>query len=146
MPTTTRLVAALLMAVLGWAAAMLALRYLPQGQTEMKVAAYSAGIGALVGWFWTGARVESGRQSAVGAGFVGSVILVLWDLIAFAGNQMLERAVKVQYDGPVDAIQGWISLALENARDMAKVDVLLLLAVGGVLIGGLSGWVSRRFR
>lgn len=146
MPTSTRLVAALLMAALGWAAAILALRYLPQGQAEMRIAGWSAGIGALVGWFWTGVRVERGRQSAVGAGFVGAVLLVLWDLVAFSGNQMLERAVKVQYDGPVDAMQGWVWLILENAGDMAKVDVLLLLAVGGVLIGAVSGWVSRRFR
>lgn len=146
MPTTTKLVAALLMAGLGWIAATLAIAYLPDGSSPGLAQPITAVIGLGVGWFYTGPRVEAGRHTALGIGVIGAAILLFWSVLGFAGYEMLQRALKVQYNGPMRALQDMLSLAVEYLREQVKIDVILALALGGAIVGGISGWVARRFR
>lgn len=147
MPTTTRLVAAILTAALGWGAGFLSIPYMPEGQQLGLFLPISAGFGALIGWFWTGKKIELGLGKPLGLGFIGSVLLVFWVLMAFSLTEMLRRSSHVRYDGPVEALQDMITVAIEYFRDLVlQPDVLGVLVVGGLLIGAICGWVSRRFR
>lgn len=146
MPTTTKLVAAVLTGIIGFLAASLAITYLQEGGSPGMVQPVSAVIGFLVGWFYTGPRVELTPQKALGTGFVGSVLLLFWVLLAFAGYEMLQRAFKVQYDGPVKALQDVVSVSVDYLGELVQLDVLLLLAVGGVMIGAIARWTARHYR
>lgn len=146
MPTTTRLVAAVLLAALGWGAAWLAIPYLPEGKPAGMFAPISAGVGALVGWIWTGRKIEAGTGRPLGLGFVGAVLLLFWVLFIFSGYEMLRRSSNLRYDGPVEAVQDMVAVALDYLRTMGQPEVLGALALGGLAVGVVSGWVARRFR
>lgn len=146
MPTTTRLVAALLMAALGWGVALLAIPYLPEGKPPGMFAPVSAAFGALVGWTWTGPKVEARVGRPLGLGFVGAVLLLLYVLVAFSGYEMLNRSSKLRYGGPVEALQDMVAVGIDYLRTMGQPEVLGALALGGLVAGAISGWVARRFR
>lgn len=146
MPTTTRLVAAALMAALGWFVAVLTVPYLPEGQPVGLFAPIAAVTGAFVGWLWTGRKIETGGGRPIGIGFAGSLLLLFWVLFIFSGYEMLRRATRVHYDGPVEAIQDVFAIGIDYMRDVGRPDVLGALALGGIVIGVISGWVARRFR
>lgn len=147
MPTTARLVAAVLMAILGWVAASMAVQYAPDGVPTGVVAPVSAAWGVLIGWVWTGGRLQAGQGKAVGYGFMGAVLMVFWVVLSFSLLQMLGRAVRVRYHGdPVAAVQDMMAISVDYLRLLAHADVLGVLAVGGILIGAITGWAARRFR
>jgi hypothetical protein len=146
MPTTTRLVAALLMAALGWVVSQLAIPYLPEGKAVGQFGPVSALIGLLVGWLWTGSKVEARTGRPMGLGFIGSVLLLFWVLFAFSGYEMLQRSTNLRYGGPVEAVQDMVAIAIAYLRDVGQIDVMGVLAAGGIVIGAISGWVARRYR
>jgi len=146
MPTTTRLVAAVLMAALGWGVAWLAAPYLPAGKPVGMFAPVSAGFGALVGWAWTGRKIEAGAGRPFGIGFVGAALMLFWVLFIFSGYEMLRRSSNLRYDGPVAALQDMVAVALAYLPIVGQPEVLGALALGGLAIGAVAGWVARRFR
>jgi hypothetical protein len=146
MPTTARLVAAVLMAALGWGISVLSVSYLPDGQPVGLFAPISAAWGAVVGWTWTGGKIQNGSGRPVGIGLAGVAILVFWVSLSFSLYEMVRQAVRVRYDGPVEALEDMFKIAIDYLRDQAQPDIILALLVGGVVIGFITGWTARRFR
>lgn len=146
MPTTTRLVAAILMAALGGVVATLAIPFLPEGQPAGQLQPVSALFGMVVGWFWTGPRVESRTGHPVGLGFAGAVLHLLAVVFAFALYEMLDRSTNLRYGGPVAAVQDMVAVGVGYLRTMAQLEVMGTLAVGGIVVGLVCGWTARRFR
>ncbi|GKY89822.1 hypothetical protein STA1M1_36910 [Sinisalibacter aestuarii] len=146
MPTTARLVAAVLMAALGWGVATLATAYLPEGQPVGLFAPVMALWGVIVGWIWTGRKIQEGSGKPLGVGLVGAALLVFWVLLSFAGFEMVRRATRVRYGGPVEALEDMMKIAMEYVRDQMQPDVIGALVIGGALAGVLTAWVARRFR
>lgn len=146
MPTTSRLVAALFMAGLAWIVARNGLAYVPEGKPVGLFAPISAAIGAIIGWFWTGRQIEKGAGSGVNIGFVGAVIVLFWVVVVFSGYEMLQRALRLRYHGPMEGLEDMIRIALDYLRDQARLDVMGLLGLGGVVVGVIVQWVARRFR
>jgi hypothetical protein len=146
MPTTARLVAALLMAALGWLVAVLAVAYLPEGQPVGSFAPIAAGWGLVVGWVWTGTRIQTGVGNPLGTGLIGVVIWVFWMLLSFSGYEMIRRATRVRYDGPVEGLEDMMSISVEYLRDQGQPDIIAALVIGGAATGVITAWVARRFR
>lgn len=146
MPTTARLVAALLLAALGWGAAMLAMKYMPEGMPVGMLSPVSAAWGAVIGWVWLGRKVEHGRSGAIGLGIAAVTLAVIAVLLTFSLYEMLHRAMRVRYHGPVEGLQDMVAIAVGYGRDVAKPDVILAIFLGGAVIGAIAGWVARRYR
>lgn len=146
MPTTARLVAAILMAALGWLAAELVKPYLPEAQPVGLFSPISAGIGVLVGWTFTGRRLQAGTGTAAGIGLAGAALLVFWVTLIFAGYEMTRRSLRVIYDGSVEALQDMVEIAVDDLKMAAQIDVVLGLVLGGLAVGAITQWVARRFR
>lgn len=146
MPTTARLVAALLMAALGFFLAELVKPYLPPEQPVGWLSPLSAAVGAVVGWFYTGKKLQLGVGTPAGMGIVGVVLTILWVTLLFAMYQMYLRSGRLMYDGPTEAVLDTIDIGIGYLKTAGELDVIISALVGGISVGMITGWVARRFR
>lgn len=146
MPTTARLVAALLLAALGWFTADLVKPYLPEAQPVGLFSPISALVGLGVGWIFTGKKLHGGEGSAVGIGLSSALLLVFWVAFIFSGYEMLQKALRKSYDGPTDAAVDTFAIILDQLKTAAQPDVIAAIVVGGVVAGALTRWTAARFR
>lgn len=145
MPTAPKLVAALWYALVAWFAAQLVTQYLPEGSQVGQFALISAAFGFLVGWTFSGARAGDTMRAALGYGITSAAILALYCVFYFSFEEMLHRAVKKRYDGPMHAVVSHFDLMRENALFLIKPDVFLTLIVGGLFGGWLTEKVGRKW-
>lgn len=146
MPTTARLVAALLLAALGWFTADLVKPYLPEAQPVGLFSPISALVGLGVGWIFTGKKLHGGEGSAVGIGLSSALLLVFWVAFIFSGYEMLQKALRKSYDGPTEAAVDTFAIILDQLKTAAQPDVIAAIVVGGVVAGALTRWTAARFR
>lgn len=146
MPTSARLVGAILLAALGWLGAELVKPYLPEAQPVGWFSPVAAAVGVVVGWSFTGRRLDAGNGTAMGIGLTSAALLALAVVLGFSGYEMVRRSLRVAYDGPVEALQDLVDIALAHLAVAAQPDVALALVAGGLLVGAITQWVARRFR
>jgi len=146
MPTMARLVAALLLAALGWFTADLVKPYLPEARPVGLFSPISAAIGFGVGWIFTGRKLHGGAGSAAGIGLSSAALLVFWVIFVFAGYDMLQRALRKSYDGPMEGLVDVFAIGLDHAILAAQVEVIAVLVLGGLVVGTVTQWVAARFR
>lgn len=147
MPTTARLVGAVLLAILGAVAANQSKVYLPDGTPPGMLVPFSAAVGAVLGWVFTGRHLDRGRGSAIAVGLGSAALLTFWVMFLFAGVEMVNRATRLSYGGsPTAALQDVFAIMMDYGRDMLQFDVALILILGGIIVGGITAWVGRRYR
>lgn len=146
MPTMGRLVAALLLAALGWFSADLVKPYLPEAQPVGLFSPISAAVGLLVGWLFAGRKLHGGAGSVFGIGLSSAALLALWVAFIFSGHEMLRRALRKAYDGPTEAAVDVFGIMVDQARVAAQPEVFLALVVGGLVAAWLTKWVAARYR
>lgn len=146
MPTTAKLVAAVLFALIGWLAANAHVPALGENAAIGWFREITALIGLLVGWRVMGSLVGQGYADAVGAGLRSSVTLVFFALLLFSIWLMFGQTQKMAYDGPMEAVLGVFDFMLQQGRKMLVPGVLGVLVIGGALAGVLTEWAARRWR
>lgn len=148
MPTFARLAGAVLLAVLGGYAAMLARAHLPEGEPGGMLIQVTAAAGAVIGWVFTGRHLDRGRGNGVAIGISSALLLVFWVGFLFSGQEMIYRATtRNQYGGsPTDAVQDVFNIFIDYVRDVLQPDVILALGLGGVVVGVATAFVGKRFR
>jgi len=146
MPTTAKLVAAVVFALIGWLAANAHIPALGENPAIGRFREISALIGLVAGWSIMGSLVGRGYPDAVGSGLRTSVTLVFFALLIFSTVLMFRETARMTYDGPMEAVLGVFQLMLDNGRKMLTPGVLGVLVVGGALGGVLTEWASRRWR
>lgn len=145
MPTAAKLIAAIGFAILGYLAAELVKPHMPAG-TQFGIFSFvCAAIGLLCGWLVMGGLVGEGWVRASGYGIRVSATLVFWAILLFSIYEMVRRATKLRYDGPMEAIVAVFGIGLEYGRVLLSPDVLGALLIGGALIGIVSEWATRRW-
>jgi len=145
MPTAGKLVAALLLAALGWFTADLVKPYLPEAQPVGLFSPISAVVGLGVGWFFTGKKLNRGEGSAFGIGLSSAALLAFWVAFIFSGHEMLKRALRKSYDGPTEAAVDVFAIIGDQAKTAAKPEVIGALVVGGLVVGAITRWVAARY-
>ena len=146
MPTTARLVAALMLAGLGWGVSMLVVTYLPPETQVGWFGPVAAGFGIIVGWSYTGRRLDRGRGSAVSVGLTSVIAQVFWVLLTFSIVEMVRRSLRKIYDSPPEAVVDVFRIALDYLAVTAQSDVVLALVIGALVVGALTKGVAARFR
>lgn len=146
MPTFARLVAALLLAGLGFGVAQLVPPYFPEGMALGMVAPVAAGAGLLVGWAFLGRRLGRHSGAAVSLGLTASISQTLLTLLVFAGDKVLERALRRTYENITDAVVGLFEAGVEYGEKLAQPDIIVAILLGGVIAGAITSWVARRTR
>ncbi|WP_395006431.1 TrgA family protein [Cypionkella sp.] len=146
MPTASKLVAAVIFAVLGFAAVDALAAHLPEGTSVGWLREITTIIGALVGWFTLGSRGKlNSYGDALGAGLRTNVYTVFWTLLLVSISLMIKRSMGSRYDGPIEAVLGIFDIMQVQARLLLQVDVMVILVLGGALGGLATEWAGRRW-
>ncbi|MAM62381.1 MAG: hypothetical protein CMH11_12900 [Maritimibacter sp.] len=146
MPTFAGLVAALLLAVLGVGVSELTRAYFDEGYPLTWLHPVAAFMGLIVGWFFTGPKLQKGTGSPIAIGLTSSVVQTLLTLFAFASELMLDRALRNSYATVMEAVAGVFEAMLDYGLKVAQPDVVVAILVGGVVVGSITAWVARRSR
>lgn len=146
MPTAARLAALVFFGALAWAVSHLVARHLPEGGDPGRFAAVNAAIGAILGWRIAGSRGGTGWASAFGYGITTTVAILVVSAFVQSFAIMIRQSLRRLYDGPVEALVDVFELMMRNGQYLLNAEVLLALALGGILAGLLTEWVGRSFR
>lgn len=145
MPTASKLVAGIFMAALTWQFANTIVPYLPPETRIGLFREISALLGLWIGWRFLGKRVGEGFNASLGFGIGAGAFTVFWMMLVFSGNEMIRRAMRMSYDGPVEAVLGMIDIAIEYFPYLTPMDVWGTMLVGSAVIGLVCEAVSRRW-
>ncbi len=145
MPTAAKLVAAILTAALGYFVADVIIPHLPEQDRENWMREVSALLGLIIGWRFLGWRMGGGFSPALGLGLSTSLVLFVSGAVVFAGYEMLIRSLRKSYDGPVEALEGMMGIAVENLEYVQHADVIGAFVLGGLLVGLLTEIAARRW-
>ena len=146
MPTASKLVAALLMAVLGWIVSDM-IRPLMQEGTDFGIFnQLNAFLGFLAGWITVGRRTGNGWMAGMGAGITGMMVMVFWGLFLQASYEMYQESLLRRYSDPMEALNGLFKLFWEFLQIMATQDIITVLLASAVVIGLLAEWAARSWK
>ena len=146
MPTAAKLVAALSFAFLAWVVCIVVEGVLPETQRVGRLYPVSIVIGALAGWFISGAAKRSVYLEAASTGLRTAITATLAALLAFAVATMLEISMRGIYPGPMDAVLDIVNQFVKFGLLIAQTPVVIALFVGGAVAGMLTEWAGRRWR
>lgn len=148
MPTSYRLVSALLYAALAWVVSDLVMDVITAETGRQNFGSFqlvNAAIGILVGWIIVGKRLGSDYVTAMGVGFTGMLTLVFWCLFAHSFAEMLRLSLARRFDGPVEAVVAVFKLALDYGGYLAQSDIVIVSIVGGILAGVIGEFIKHRW-
>jgi len=145
MPTASKLVGAVLFAIVAAIAAHLFIPVLPEGTQVKLFREISAGIGFICGWRVMGRNTGRGMSEAVGTGIRTSVTTLFWVMLGFSIYQMVLRSTKMLYDGPMEAVVGVFDIMLGYGKLLIHPATPVALLVGGVVAGVLTEIAGRRW-
>ncbi|MCP3971779.1 MAG: TrgA family protein [Rhodobacteraceae bacterium] len=146
MPTMPKLIAAILVAALGYVAADRVAGHLPPETPSGILRELVAFFGLMVGWRFLGRRVGDGLSQGLGVGLSAVALLVLISLIWFSGYEMIRRAMRMAYGGnPFAALQDMMQIAIKQSVYLAHADVIGVLVLGGIVVGVLVELAARRW-
>lgn len=145
-PTAAKLVAAILFAFIGMAAAVLYEPYLPESRREPLFAEATALIGAFVGWWVMGRLVGGSYRQAGRSGVVTSFWLLFWALLVFSLRAMVLKSWDKRYREPAEALSDVVFIGYGYLKLALNLPVLGVLALGGLACGMIVEFIARRWR
>lgn len=136
--TAPRLVAALLLAAVGYGVSELVKPLMPEGTQFGIFNTANAVLGLAIGWVVIGGRIGRGMVAAISYGFTAAVVLLFWALFVQATNEMLRLALRRRFDDPVEAITGIFTIGFDFAMMIATPAVLASVVLGAILAAVLA--------
>ena len=146
MPTAARLVAAILLAILGWVLSDIVRPLMPEGTSFGWFNYVNSFIGLCVGWTVVGTRVGRGFVSAINIGVTGAVVLILWALFVHSCYEMFRLAMRNRYDGPMEALTSIFIIGSEFGIMIATPTFFAVAVVGALVTGIAADAAGKRWR
>ncbi|MCK0094588.1 TrgA family protein [Yoonia sp. F2084L] len=145
MPTAGRLAGAVIFALFGWYLGGISVELFPEANAPDFWLPANAFIGLIIGWKICGSRAGNGYNAAMGVGLTCAFALGFCALFVVAFNQMISNAMRLRYDGPMDAIVGIFSLMLEFAVYFYDFTLIATLLVGSVICAWFTEFFGQRY-
>ena len=146
MPTAARLFAAFGFALMAFFATEIYKPLLPEGTRMGMFTPINVMIGALCGWLVMGRVVGRGYMPALSHGVRTAGTTLFFVLFVWSGLEMFERSTSLRYDGPFEALNGMIGLAIDYVKlGLTDPQVPIALILGGVLAACFAEWASRQW-
>lgn len=145
MPTGAKLIGAITFAALAYFISDLIKPLLPEGTRVGMLSPVNAAIGFAMGWRIMGKGAGHTYRRSFGYGLTTLAAIVFWGLIIWSGSEMLGRSVDLYYDGPIEAIQEMMQLALDYARLIATRELMITSVVGALFVSWLTEFFARRW-
>ena len=145
MPTAGRLVAAAVLAAMGWCASFLIGLLMVEDPPFEWFAQINAAAGFVVGWTVIGVRLKPSAKGIVVHGLTGAFAWVFWALFALSTIKMLERSLRKQYHQAMEAVTAVLEIAFEDLQVMTSGSVMFVVLGGGVLAAYLGAKAAQAF-
>jgi len=146
MPTAAKLIGALLLFGVGWAAALGAIATLPDGMPARYFPVTIALIGFWQGWVVIGGHAGQGLRVGAGHGLRAAVQMAVVGLAVFALREMFLRAGNLRYAGAGEATVAALELFVEYALQSLTVPIWGVVILGGLAAGAISEVAARHWR
>ncbi|MEO0484392.1 MAG: TrgA family protein [Pseudomonadota bacterium] len=133
MPNAAKATAAILFAGLAY---YVSLKIIPIYSADRVLPYFSlmnAAMGLAIGWRVCGRLAGRGYGAALGNAVTTAVVLMGVALFAHSVEEMISRAFRQQYSGPVDAVVAVADIMATYASQIAIADVLIPAAIGSIL-------------
>lgn len=145
MPTGAKLIGALTFMALAYFISDLIKPLLPEGTNVSRLSEINAIVGLLMGWRVMGKGAGHTYKQSIGYGLTTLAATAFWSLLVWSGYEMLQRSMKLYYDGPVEALQEMAALYVDYARMAAVQEVLIPALVGAIFVSWLTEFFARRW-
>jgi hypothetical protein len=145
MPTAGRLAGAVIFGLFGWYLAGITIPYFPEANSPDFWLPAGAVISLIVGWRIVGSRAGRGYNPAMGIGLTAGFAIGFCMLFLVAFNQMISNALRLRYDGPMDAVVGIFELMLEFGLYFADVQIVVTLLLGGLICAWGVEYFGKRY-
>jgi len=147
MPNAARLFALFGFAAMAFFATEMYKPLLPEGTQMGKFTPVNMIIAAIVGWRVMGRLAGQGWPLAVTSGLRTSVVTLFYVLFIWSFVEMIGNSVSKRYDGPVEALQQMVAIAIDYARlGLTDPQVPVAIFAGGILAAFLAEWAARQGR
>lgn len=146
MPTAAKLVAAICFALLALITCLVLETTLPEDTRIGYLYEVSIAMGAICGWFVSGAAKRTGYAEAAATGLRTAVTAVLASLGVLSVSTMLAISMKGRYRGPTEAVLDIFQKFIEFGMLLFPLMVLGTLFFGGMIAGMATEYAGRRWR
>lgn len=145
MPTAGRLAAALVFFIYGWYIGILAGPFFPESNPPNYLIPLSTGIAFLCGWMVVGSRAGRGYNPAIGNGLTGAFAYSFWMVFLISSFNMIRKSLRRLYDGPMEAVVDVFRLMLKMGAEMLDANLIISVAVGGVICAFVAEYFAKRY-
>lgn len=145
MPTAGRLAGAIAFAIYGWYIGTLVIAFYPEGFAPTFLVPMCIVLGVICGWKIVGSRAGRGYYAATGHGLTGVAAFAFWVLFLLSFHEMIRKALRRLYGGPMDAVVDTFALMAERAREYLDVNLILSVAIGGVICAWIAEYYAKRY-
>lgn len=145
MPTAGRLAGAIIFALFGWYLGGISVPFFPEANAPTYWLPASAFISLMIGWKICGARAGHGYNPAMGVGLTCSFAIAFSLLFLVSFNQMISNAMRLRYDGPMEAIVDIFNLMIEFGLYFYDFTLITTLVVGGVVCAWFTEFFGQRY-
>ena len=144
MPTAPKLIGALLFAALAWLVSDQIKTVLPEGYAVGLLSPVNALAGLAMGWRIIGARAGEGFVPAVGLGLTTIFAITLWCLVIWSAYEMVRRALRRFYDGPMEGLLDMADIMVQFAALVATPLVIGTAIIGGLICAMFTEYFAQR--
>ena len=145
MPTAGRLAGAVFFALFGWYIAGISVPYFPESNAPTFLVPVCALLGVFFGWTVCGTNAGKGYSAAVGQGLTMAFLFSISILYIMGFTQMMKQAMRMVYDGPIDAVMGSFTESFEIALLFVDVKMIGSVLIGGVICACFTEYFARKF-
>lgn len=145
MPTAGRLAGAIIFALFGWYMAGISIPFFPNEIAPDFWIPTAAFISFFLGWRICGTRAGRGYNPAIGIGLTTSAAMAFCLIFALAFVRMIDNAMRLRYNGPMDAVVNIFVEMLEHGKYFGDVTLIVTLLAGGVICAWITEFFGKRY-
>ena len=147
MPTGGRLIGALFFCMLAYFISDLIKPLLVESH-GFKLGWFSpvnAVVGLVMGWQVIGKTAGKTYWNSFGMGLTTLAATVFWCLVIWAAREMIDRSMRMSYDGAVEALQDMTQIFAEYAVLIADEPIIIAAFFGALFCGWVTEFFARRW-
>ena len=146
MPTAARLAGAGMFVLLALIGSSMMVPLFGDGAVPRQFAMINLFAALLAGWTTLGSRAGQGMSASIANAFTALAVFLFWMLFIHGFNEMLDRAFRKYYDGPLEAVVAVFERMTDIAGKILTWETLLFLVVGSLLASFAAEYAARHFR
>ncbi|MDA8746940.1 TrgA family protein [Litoreibacter sp.] len=145
MPTAARMITALIFAGLAFYTSGVAKTLLPEGTPTGVFTPWAMFLAACSAWRVIGRLIGRGYKTAINTGVYAIGVAMFFVTALFSISEMIKRSMRLQYDGPMEAVVNMFGIALEYGVMFLDPRIGGTLLIGGILSGIIAEWAENKW-